>query len=276
MQKYYPNDKIKNREDSKKKEQKMLKYNDNKKAVIFLCAGGLLFVVFAIIVAGGCYFLGGFGRLYNVDVAANGFDAIIPTMLEGLPDILIGIVVILVLSASMSTLSSLVMTSSSTLTLDFINGTIIKKMSEKAKLACIRVFIGIFIAISVIIAAIQYKSNVTFIAQLMGISWGALAGAFLAPFLYGLYMKRASKIAAWFSFGFGTIVMVLNMFFKSAFPAILQSPINCGAFTMIVGLVAVPIISLFSKPDSAKVEKVFSCYDEEVTVSVKQTLGEGK
>ena len=238
--------------------------------------GTIISTLFALVVAGGCYFLGGFGRLYDVDVAANGFDAIIPTMLEGLPDILIGIVVILVLSASMSTLSSLVMTSASTLTLDFISGTIVKKMSEKTKLVCIRVFIGVFIAISVVIAAIQYKSNVTFIAQLMGISWGALAGSFLAPFLYGLYMKRASKLAAWFSFGFGTIVMTLNLFFKSVFPAFLQSPINCGAFTMIVGLIAVPVISLFTKPDKEKVEAVFSCYDEKVTVSVKQTLGEGK
>ena len=238
--------------------------------------GTIISTLFAIVVAGGCYFLGGFGRLYDVDVAANGFDAIIPSMLEGLPDILIGIVVILVLSASMSTLSSLVMTSASTLTLDFISGTVVKKMSEKAKLTCIRVFIGVFIVISVVIAAIQYKSNVTFIAQLMGISWGALAGSFLAPFLYGLYMKRASKLAAWFSFGFGTAVMSLNLFFKSAFPAFLQSPINCGAFTMIVGLIAVPVISLFTKPNKEKVDATFSCYEEKVTVSVKQTLGEGK
>ena len=52
-----------------------------------------------------------------------------------------------------------------------------------------RVLIVVFIALSVIIAIVQYKSNVTFIAQLMGISWGALAGAFLAPFLYSLFWK---------------------------------------------------------------------------------------
>lgn len=73
--------------------------------------GMVISTVFAFIVAGGSYFLGGFGRLFSdkVDVAADGFDSIIPTMLSGLPDILIGIVVILVLSASMSTLSSLVL-----------------------------------------------------------------------------------------------------------------------------------------------------------------------
>ena len=116
-------------------------------------------------------------------------------MLSGLSDILIGIVVILVLSASMSTLSSLVLTSSSTLTLDFIRGFLVKNLSEKKQLLIMRILIVFFIAISVVIALVQYHSSVTFIAQLMGISWGALAGAFLAPFLYGLYWKRTSKAA---------------------------------------------------------------------------------
>ena len=240
--------------------------------------GTIISTVFAIVVAGGCYFIGGFGRLFTTPefVAENGFDAIIPTMLEGMPDVLIAIVLVLVLSASMSTLSSLVLTSGSTITLDLIGPAMKGKMTEKKKMLVMRVMIAIFIVISAVIAIVQAKSKVVFIAQLMGVSWGALAGAFLAPFLYGLYMKRASKLAAWFSFGFGTIVMSLNLFFKSAFPTFLQSPINCGAFTMIVGLVAVPVISLFTKPDKEKVDAAFSCYDEKVTVSVKQTLGEGK
>ena len=97
--------------------------------------GTIISTLFALIVAGGCYFLGGFGRLFadQVDLAAGGYDAIIPTMLSTLPDLLIGVVVILVLSASMSTLSSLVLASSSTLTLDFIKGTIVKEMSEKSR-----------------------------------------------------------------------------------------------------------------------------------------------
>ena len=78
-----------------------------------ISTGTVVSSVFAVIVAGGCYFLGGFGRLFSdkIDVAKEGFDAIIPTMLSGLPDILIAIVVVLVLSASMSTLASLVLTS---------------------------------------------------------------------------------------------------------------------------------------------------------------------
>ena len=104
-------------------------------------------------------------------------------MLENLHPLLIALVVILVLSASMSTLSSLVIASSSTLTIDLIKDNVVKNMSDKKQVLCIRVLIVIFIAISAIIAVIQYKSAVTFIAQLMGISWGALAGSFLAPFL---------------------------------------------------------------------------------------------
>ncbi|MBE6936798.1 MAG: sodium:solute symporter, partial [Ruminococcaceae bacterium] len=187
--------------------------------------GTIISTFFALVVAGGCYFLGGFGRLYGdrIDVAAEGFDAIIPAMMSDLPDVLMGIVIILVLSASMSTLSSLVLASSSTLTLDFLKGTIVKNMTEKKQLFIMRVLIVVFIAISAIIAIVQYKANVTFIAQLMGVSWGALAGAFLAPFIYGLYWKRATKASVWVSFIFGAGIMLLNMLFRSSFPVILQS-----------------------------------------------------
>ena len=95
--------------------------------------GTIISTIFALIVAGGCYFLGGFGRLFSdkIDIKANGYDSIIPTMIEGLNPVIIALVVVLVLAASMSTLSSLVMTSSSTLTLDFLKGNFVKKMDEK-------------------------------------------------------------------------------------------------------------------------------------------------
>ncbi len=102
--------------------------------------GTVISTVFALVVSGGCYFLGGFGRLFGerVDIAADGFDAVIPAMLSGLPTLLIAVVVILVLSASMSTLSSLVLTSSSTLTLDFIRGNLIREMDEKRQVQWMR------------------------------------------------------------------------------------------------------------------------------------------
>ena len=242
--------------------------------------GMIISTVFALIVAGGCYFLGGFGRLFadqigvtEAGVPVGGYDAVIPAMLSGLPTILIAVVVILVLSASMSTLSSLVLASSSTLTLDFLKDNVIRNMDEKKQVRWMKSLIVVFIAISVVMAILQYKSSVTFIAQLMGVSWGALAGAFLAPFLYGLYWKKTTSAGCWASFIFSTVVMLANVVAKPLFPAILQSPINAGAFCMVAGLVLVPLVSLFTKkPDEKHLENVFSCYDIPVTVTAKHSL----
>ena len=242
--------------------------------------GMIISTVFALIVAGGCYFLGGFGRLFadrigvtEAGVPVGGYDAVIPTMLSGLPTVLIAVVVVLVLSASMSTLSSLVLASSSTLTLDFLKGNLIKDMDEKKQMRWMKGLIVVFIAISVILAIVQYKSSVTFIAQLMGVSWGALAGAFLAPFLYGLYWKKTTAAGCWASFLFSTVVMLANVVVKPMFPAILQSPINAGAFCMIAGLIIVPVVSAFTrKPDRKHLEDVFACYEAPVTVTAKHSL----
>lgn len=241
--------------------------------------GTVISTIFAVIVAGGCYFLGGFGRIFtdklNVvnGTPSGGYDSIIPTLLEGLPDILIGVVIVLVLSASMSTLSSLVLASSSTLTLDLIKDHVVKKMDEKKQVIILRVLIVVFIAISAFIAL--NKDKLGYIADMMGISWGALAGAFLAPFLYGLYWKKTTKIACWASFVFGSGIMVLNMLARNIFPEILQSPINCGVIAMLGGLVIVPVVSLITpKCDKVKVDDAFSCYDKEVTVHSKESLGE--
>ena len=231
--------------------------------------GTVISTLFAIVVSGGCYFLGGFARLFDSDAIRNAqggivYDAIIPTMLNSLSDILIGIVIVLVLSASMSTLSSLVLTSSSTLTLDFLQGNIIKKMDEKKQLLTMRIFLVFFVVISVVIAL----DPPTFIAQLMGISWGALAGAFLAPFMYGLYWKGVTKSAVWASFICGVGITVSNMFFH-----FIASPINAGAIAMVAGLIVVPVVSLITpKLSGDKVNEIFECYEEKVTVEQKLVL----
>jgi SSS family solute:Na+ symporter len=238
--------------------------------------GTVVSTVFAIVISGGCYFLGGFGRLFSdgAAVKAGGFDSIIPTMLSGFPDFLIGVVILLVFAASISTLSALVLTSASTLTLDFLKGNIVKTMDSRKQLLAIRFFIAAFIVISSVIATVQYKGGISFIAQLMGVSWGALAGAFLAPFLYGLYWKRTTAAAVWCNFIFAAGFMLANIFFRPSFPAGLQSPINAGAFTMMAGMVIVPVISFVTpKPDKALVEKCFSCYEKSVAVKVKESLG---
>lgn len=238
--------------------------------------GMIISTLFALIVAGGCYFLGGFGRLFSssIDVVSSGYDAIIPAMLSGLPDLLIGLAVILVLSASMSTLSSLVIASSSTLTIDVIKDNILHEMDEKKQLLMIRLLIVVFIAVSAVIAIIQYKGNLAFIAQLMGISWGALAGSFLAPFLFALYWRKTTKAACWACFIFGSGVMIANILCPQVFPPLLQSPINAGAFVMLAGFIIVPIVSVVTpKPTPGLVKHAFACYEKKVEAAQKLTLG---
>lgn len=247
--------------------------------------GTAISTIFAFIVAGGCYFLGGFGRLYGdvIEYTAAGtpvYDSIVPSMLQNLPDAMIGIVIILVLSASMSTLSSLVLTSGSTLTLDIIKpavGKAGKQMNEKSQLLSIRLLVLFFIAVSSVLAIVQAKSSVTFIAQLMGISWGALAGAFLAPFLYGLYWKRTTKASVWASFVVGVAVMCICMYctftVKTFLSPYFSSPINAGVLAMLLGLVIVPIVSVVTpQRHKEETDRMFECYDREVRVRASTSL----
>ena len=253
--------------------------------------GTVISTVFAIIVAGGCYFLGGFGRLYGDKVTMNAagtaplFDTIIPTMLSTLPDVIIAVVIVLVLSASMSTLSSLVLTSSSTFTLDVIKPASKKEMTEKKQVLIMRIFIVFFIAVSAIIAVFKDANpQVTFIAQMMGVSWGALAGAFLAPFLYGLYWKGITKISTVVCFVWGCAIAVFQMIVSlggvdvSGWGPILsyifKSSINSGVVAMVGGLIIVPIVSLLTKkPEQKEIEEIFSCYNEKIETTKQQNLG---
>ena len=242
--------------------------------------GTVISTLFAFVVAGGCYFLGGFGRLFGdkVDVAKDGFDAIIPAMLSNLGPGLIALTVILVLSASMSTLSSLVMTSSSTLTIDFIRGTIVKDMTQKKQVLCIRVLLVVFIAVSAALALVQYNSKnpIAFIAQMMGISWGAMAGSFLAPFLYSLYWKGTTKAACWACFVFAVSLTTANVFGwkPELWSGVTMNPIHSGAIAMLAGFVIVPLVSLFTRePDRRFTDALFACYDRPRQVSAKMDLG---
>ncbi len=251
--------------------------------------GTTISTLFAFIVAGGCYFVGGFGRLYadKIQYRDNGtplFDSIIPSMLSTLPGIIIAIVIVLVLSASMSTLSSLVLTSSSTFTLDVIKPAMKKGLSEKKQVAIMRVFLVFFIAVSAVIAIVKDSyPGLTFIAQMMGVSWGALAGAFLAPFLYGLYSKKTSKaaVAVCFIWGVGLalfqfIISMTGVDVSSWGPVlgfVFKSSINSGVVAMVGGLIILPIVSLITKkPDKDDMDKMFECFDEKVSVPKKEAL----
>ena len=250
--------------------------------------GTIISTLFALVVAGGSYFHGGLGRLFATTDPADTsktlinfvggkleYDAIVPAMLESvLPDLLLGLIVVLVLSASMSTLSSLVMTSSSTLTLDIIKPSMIskgKEFDEKKQVFIIRIFIAVFLIISVLMAA---KKN-AYITTLMSISWGALSGSFLAPFMYGLFSKKITKTAVGtcFVFAVGFTLIHTCLFLLGWFPELtdaaralplpfnVTSPLNAGAFCMVFSLILCPLVSMFTKPESKEyVDDVFNCY----------------
>ena len=245
--------------------------------------GTVISTLFAVVVAGGCYFLGGFGRLYDIDVQAEGFDAVVPRMLSSLPAVIIGIVIVLVLSASMSTLSSLVLTSASTMTLDLIAPHKKKPLQERGQLLIMRGFVVLFIAVSALIAIKQARSRSLFIAQMMGVSWGALAGAFLAPFLYGLYSKRATKLSAAVCFlwgvGLETVQLLislgmLNVSSCKLLAFVFKNSIYSGVIAMVGGLVLVPLVDLFARRfRPVCVEDMFSAYREHRTVDITDNLG---
>lgn len=231
-------------------------------------AGTVISTLFALVIAGGSYFLGAFGRLFYQPPADGKvlFDEIVPQMLsQSLSDLLIGVVVVLVLSASMSTLSSLVIASSSTFTLDFLRGLWLKKLSSKNAVLVIKVLCGVFILLSVIIAL---NPN-ALISALMSLSWGALAGSFLGPFLFGLFSKNVTKAAVVASFISGIGINLFN-FFVPVLP-----PTTAGAVSIVASLFVVPLVSLFTKKlPAAHVRQVFSCFDESVQVPKRLALEE--
>lgn len=238
--------------------------------------GTIISTVFALIIAGGSYFMGGFGRLFfEGEAPAGGFDSIVPTMLNTLSDLLIAIVIILVLSASMSTLSSLVITSSSTFTIDFLKGIFFPKMGNKTQMLVIRVLCAVFILISVLLAL---NPN-SMISSLMSVSWGALAGAFLGPFLYGLFWKGTTRAGVWAGFISGVVITVFGLILTltgTVLPApfeLLNSPLNLGAFAIVFSLVIVPLVSVLTpKLPKQHLEQAFACYDETIVTQHKFML----
>ena len=160
-----------------------------------------------------------------------------------------------------------------------------KEITEKSKISIMRIFIAFFIIVSAVIAIVQAKSKVTFIAQLMGISWGALAGAFLAPFLYGLYWKKTTKASVVASFIFGTGIMIIQLLISLGLITvsggflgfIFRNSLYSGVFAMLGSLVIVPVVSLLSrKTTPANVDSMFTCYDRTVEVHATTALSDKK
>ncbi len=232
--------------------------------------GSLISTIFAVIVAGGCYFIGGFGRIFSDTKSST----IIPEMISKLPVVIVAIVLVLVLAASMSTLSGLVHTSAATVTFDLID--INKNVDEKKKLNLLKIFVVVFIIISALMAIFQVYGPERYtkdIASLMGISWGAISGAFIGPFFYGLYWKKTTKASVWASFGVGVGLAILSLIISFSGATIELRSAHClwfsmgdsiymGVLAMLLSFIIVPIVSSFTKAPE-NVDELFSCYNKD-------------
>ncbi len=227
--------------------------------------GTIISTLFALVIGGCSYFVGGFGRLFasgfsaetTQAIADKNLDVIMPDVLgQALPPWMLGLILVLLLAASMSTLSSLVLVSSSSISMDLIKGSIKPQMSEKSSMVWMRSLCALFVLISLILALFKVQA----ISTLMSYSWGALSGCFLAPFLLGVRWKGMTKAGAWAGIITGLTVVVPLMVLGSI-PGILpawMSPLTIGAMAMLASLIVTPIVSLISKKfDAAHITSVF-------------------
>lgn len=217
------------------------------------------------------YFLGGFGRIFAEQKSAT----IIPEIVANLNVVVVAIVIVLVLAASMSTLSGLVHTSAATVAFDLIDPK--KKMPDKKRMTWLRILVLCFIVVSALLAIFQNYGPKEFtkdIASLMGISWGAISGAFIGPFFFGLYWKKTTKASVYASFITGVGLAILSLILSYAgvnskwyvngllfFDA--ADSIYMGVLAMLVSFIIVPVVSAFTKaPEDA--EQMFKCYHQKV------------
>ena len=211
--------------------------------------------LFALVITFSAYFVGALSHAFYQapPLMANGkpdFDRLIPDLLTTyIPPGLMVLIVLLVLSASMSTLSSLILVSASAIAIDMYKGHVNPRVSKENSLLMMRFLSGVFVALSYFIA----KNEFNLIITLMSLSWGAVAGSFMAPYLYGLYWKRTTLWGAKAGMATG-LVLAIGLFFKLG-PQ--NSPI-ASTIAMIVPFAVVPLVSLLTKPpQKALVDKAF-------------------
>lgn len=231
--------------------------------------GTVVSTVFALLIGGGAYLNGGLARLFFATVPEGGTDKVIVSMFEmaGFAPALLGLIAVLVLSASMSTLSALSLSSASTVSIDIYKGYIKKDATDNQVKVLLRALCIVFIGISALLAILQVDAIVT----LMSLSWGTIAGCFIGPYVYGLYSKRTTAASVYASITASlviTVTLVLVFGFTetpsgTAFGAVLKAGISrsplIGVIAMAASFIITPIVSLFTKkPPAETVEKSFS------------------
>ncbi|MBE7085205.1 MAG: sodium:solute symporter family protein [Clostridiales bacterium] len=227
--------------------------------------GMVVSTLFALIIGFGAYFTGALSAFFPETIGVGG-DNIIPVMIvKVIPTGLIGVLAVLILSASMSTLSSVSLASASVVAVDIYKGKINPNASDKRVNWTMKILCLVFVAISVVLAMLNEKFQISAIAYLMGLSWGVLAGCFIGPYVLGVLWKKVSRPAVWCSI-ISSLVLTIALIFifgydkngwACSFGKALQDGINCspmiGVICMAFSLIITTVVSLFTKaPETAK------------------------
>ena len=234
--------------------------------------GTVISTVFCIIIGCGAYLIGSTSRLIlGGQLPDGGVDSVIPAVLmEVLSNgtlgiILLAVIMILLLSASMSTLEAVVLTSASAVAVDLIPAVRKKETKPETQMLLTRLLCLAFVACSFIFAT----QNIPIIVSLMSFSWGLVSGCFIGPYIWGLFSKKITKIGAFagilsglLTVGGATLVITLTDSFSAAAA---KSP-EMGVSAMAISLIVVPVVSLLTKNKKAeteRVEEIFECYKED-------------
>jgi len=204
--------------------------------------GMIASTVFALLIGGIGYFTGATTRFFltseNAPAAFNDgkpiFDALMPELLANIiPESLSVLILLLILSASMSTLAALVLISSSSVAKDMYAGFVDRDVSDKRLTMLMRLSSVFFVALSVVLAWFKPAT----IVAILGVSWGAIGSVFLGPFIWGLFSKRVNRFGAISSSVLG-LGVCLVLYIQG-----MPSP-QAGTIGMIVSLAVNPIFSL--------------------------------
>ncbi|MEA4823446.1 MAG: sodium:solute symporter [Clostridiaceae bacterium] len=209
--------------------------------------------VFCAIIGCGAYFVGSLSRLFiaatetGAPAIAGSYDAVMPTLLITVfsgsvsANIILSVILLLLLSASMSTLSAIVLTSSSAISVDILK-TVRPDIPEKRQMVIMRSLCVLFVALSFTFAC----ANISFIVNLMSFSWGIVAGSFLGPYFWGLYSKKITRIGAWAGLLSGIVIVggsILVLTLVSGFAAAKSAAPILGVAAMGGSFLLTPILS---------------------------------
>ena len=173
--------------------------------------GIIISTFFALLVSGGGYFIGSLGHMFFDKMPEGGQDYIVPNMLKSasLPSVLLGVILVLLISASVSTLASISLTAGSIFSLDIIKEKFDKSISDKNLKILIKAVCFLFVVCSFVVA-----NTDTPILDMMSYSWGIISGSFMAAYLLPLYCKRINRIGAFASVASGFAIAVVPAFSK--------------------------------------------------------------